>query len=244
MVVSVVLGVVTTVLVAWGFACRIDDKSIVWTQWNGRYPEEASVTERPQLFAYGVRSRAVDVRGWWIFWHAPTEQFHSEFFQAENLVIQGRWARLEFVGDIQTQDQTWGRLQSAIERIERTPDQPGPDTIEVAAGWPMRAMWGYWTSTYARTPLTHMSFVGGLVLRQPSPSTGDPLMVLPFIPIPWGFAANSALYGTFWAAVLIGFGAVRRTLRRRRNLCEACAYDRRGLAPGMPCPECGTHAPA
>jgi hypothetical protein len=52
-----------------------------------------------------------------------------------------------------------------------------------------------------------------------------PLWILP--------AAATLLMGAAGAPM------ITTALRRRRGLCPSCAYDRRGLAPGAPCPECG-----
>jgi hypothetical protein len=36
------------------------------------------------------------------------------------------------------------------------------------------------------------------------------------------------------------FGRTMRGRRTRLGLCPSCGYDRRGLDPTTPCPECGT----
>ena len=65
---------------------------------------------------------------------------------------------------------------------------------------------------------------------------------LPITPIWPGFAINTI----FWSlpaltpvALWIGFKHSRATNRLRRGLCPHCAYDRTGLPPETPCPECG-----
>ncbi len=53
-----------------------------------------------------------------------------------------------------------------------------------------------------------------------------------------------------WAVSLVTIVVPARRLaratadhsRRRRGLCRRCGYDRRGLPPGGPCPECGSAA--
>jgi hypothetical protein len=62
---------------------------------------------------------------------------------------------------------------------------------------------------------------------------------LPVGPLWPGFALNTI----FYAAIAWGLwqipGAIRRRSRRRAGRCVRCGYDRTGLAPEAPCPECG-----
>jgi hypothetical protein len=59
-----------------------------------------------------------------------------------------------------------------------------------------------------------------------------------------GFVANSLMWTALaWVvgfAMLNGIRAMRRGVRRRRDRCLLCGYDRRGLARDAACPECGT----
>jgi hypothetical protein len=60
---------------------------------------------------------------------------------------------------------------------------------------------------------------------------------IPTIPMWPGFAINTLFYAAPLGVVAFGSVAARRHLRRRRNLCPACAYQ----LTGEPiCPECGT----
>lgn len=62
---------------------------------------------------------------------------------------------------------------------------------------------------------------------------------VPLRPLPLGLAANTLLFASPLIIVLVVVPTARGTIRRRRGLCPACGYERRGLEPGQPCPECG-----
>ena len=63
--------------------------------------------------------------------------------------------------------------------------------------------------------------------------------VLPLQIVPSGLAADAVSYGILAFAVGRAARAASDRFRRRRGRCPACNYDRRGLGPDAPCPECG-----
>jgi len=64
-------------------------------------------------------------------------------------------------------------------------------------------------------------------------------LLLPLHPIWSGYFMNSLAWGLPLFALSFIPPALRRSLRRRRGLCSACAYDLCATPPGSPCPECG-----
>lgn len=66
-----------------------------------------------------------------------------------------------------------------------------------------------------------------------------PDRVLPLTPVWPGLAANTACYAaSLWLLSSVHL-TLRRLLRLRRNHCPICNYNRQGLPPSTPCPECG-----
>jgi hypothetical protein len=63
-------------------------------------------------------------------------------------------------------------------------------------------------------------------------------LLVPFIPLPWGFSMDTLLYGTVWLFLLAIPLRLRVLVRRMRGRCARCAYDLRGDFD-RGCPECG-----
>jgi hypothetical protein len=117
-------------------------------------------------------------------------------------------------------------------------------TIEVATGWPWRALKSEFhdyppgTSPPAGKPYATVSGIEmpvGVVKR------GALFFVpraLPYRPILPGLIADVMLYGLMWWGLLTLLPSIRRWRRRRSGLCIACGYDLQGDQAGG-CPECG-----
>ncbi len=110
------------------------------------------------------------------------------------------------------------------------PGGSGASVIDAAWGWPMLAL-RYEAEASPWTPSVPAAMRGAIPL-------GDTGRGLPLIPITRGFAID-ALFYTVLLLVTWEFAAlVRGGARRRRGTCPRCGYDLRDdLAAG--CPECG-----
>ncbi|HYE60561.1 MAG TPA: hypothetical protein VD997_01075 [Phycisphaerales bacterium] len=62
---------------------------------------------------------------------------------------------------------------------------------------------------------------------------------LPREPLLPGFALNTAFYAIAALGVVEALAFARRRTRAHRGRCEACGYDRGGIAAAAACPECG-----
>ena len=74
------------------------------------------------------------------------------------------------------------------------------------------------------------------------PHASGSFRAIPLAVLPLGFAVNTVVLAGLFAAMVRGPGMLRRWRRRRRGLCARCGYARAGLAEGAPCPECGAAA--
>jgi len=105
------------------------------------------------------------------------------------------------------------------------------------SGVPFEAFWGYFGDDCG-TAVT-----GGSWLPFVAPASRGPYSrVFPYRPLWSGVGANAALHAAAWAGL---FSLARAGVRRRRagrGRCLECGYDRRGLAAGAVCPECGAGA--
>ncbi len=127
--------------------------------------------------------------------------------------------------------------------------QPGMHSYRhlCARGWP----WPAFAVVYEAQADTPSGPAGWKVVAGIDRSSGprnpfDPTLpdALPTVPL-WGpVAADTSLASVVWfGALVLSTEVIRRWRRHRRwraGLCPDCAYDRGGLDPATPCPECGS----
>ena len=96
------------------------------------------------------------------------------------------------------------------------------------SGWPARCLY--------RQRIMERRLFPNIVREVPAPTHWLEDLV-PLRPYAAGLALNTAFYAALWGLVLFAFPAARRWNRRCRSLCARCGYDTARLAT---CPECGT----
>lgn len=128
----------------------------------------------------------------------------------------------------------WSKLGVSTNRGGSRPGIEG----EVAAGWPMLAMWCDMERSTpklssARDPWSSVALSSRLTGRA---GLYGPVDRMPLRPIWPGFAINTLVYAVVIGAVGSGAGMFRRAIRRRRGLCVGCTYP---VGASPVCTECG-----
>jgi hypothetical protein len=121
---------------------------------------------------------------------------------------------------------------------ELTPDQldeyHGWHFVELAAGWPALSMKSEGGCSgpfaYRKGSFVNVGIQVGEIIQWRRQT------VLPLLPLWPGFAINTIFYAAILWVVFFVPGKLRRTLRRRRGLCPACAYQ---IGASPVCTECG-----
>ena len=121
--------------------------------------------------------------------------------------------------------------------------------LDCAWGWPFLAM-RYTEHRVHGSPSARSWDVtrGDLTLpSMPRSPSWQPPRRVPLLPISLGFAIDMAVYGLLWLGVIESvirrLARGRRKKRMRRGLCPACGYDLRAAGHER-CPECGEGVPA
>lgn len=114
-----------------------------------------------------------------------------------------------------------------------------PDHIyaggDIAFGFPTVSLWMWTTTEIVNLTTVNDRLHGGWPVRGQVAAYGN-FSALPYLVIWPNFILNTLFYGAVLCVAIFVPGSARRRWRRRRGLCERCAYPV-GISPV--CTECG-----
>ncbi len=235
-----VAGVIVSVVVAWVLPIALTPSptkpphaTMAWGPAQDRKSEwwmvsvyNTFATDSQRWNWYGTQAEATKWSDWYINWG------HTQAAQ------DPKWGVGVTLSEFSLS--TWSAIHhNDLERFDPALIPAGaltpPDRCytfwEMAQGWPLRCVRGTQLTAdgaMAILPITDI----GLYFR-------DPQRPMPYIPIPLGLLADTLIYAGVLASPFFLFARIKAVRRRRRGLCARCGYDRKGLADGTPCPECG-----
>jgi len=216
--ISLVLGGVTTVTIAWGLAAlQTTEQGIepLWVRFDdGFYAAGWERTWGTETFSWRDHS-AVWSDGVFVDVLAPPSWSITRDRQAA-LAIQ----------------------EAAFREAGRRDTEAR--VSELASGWPATAMvarvYFVWPENGPPSPERCQ---GGIILDWKERDELAFAHVLPFVPIWPGFLVDTALFAGFWSVWVFWSPMIRRTWRRAKFKCARCGYPRTGLDANDDCPECG-----
>lgn len=221
-----VLGAVTTVVVAWGFA--------VTTNLMASTHEPGFLGYATQKFhdEYGQMVIANEGAGT-VLVFSSVERLDGVAFHYEEATI-----RLEDGEQQLTTVPAWA-LPARCLPAEGHSAALG---YAIAHGFPAPALAAYFHDPandwkYNSGGSFEVAGMSAIVVGE-APNNLSPPRSLPIRPIFPGFLIDSVFFGAIWAVIVFGLAVARRATRRKRGRCPSCGYDIRGL-PEPRCPECG-----
>ena len=235
-----ILGVVTTIGVAWYYAwVARDGYMYCWSSENGADLVPDTAPTDPVTSIALVRK-----------WHTGSVAVHVTYWPAavrpRNTTNDDMRGKVS-IGELH-QPQPIKEIVSPFTIDEAAPEfitlkpvagvlpsrAAGIRTRErFAVGWPMYALHCS-NRAVSTSPLIGRTEGAWIVNRTPTS-----WVMIPYYPLPMGFAVNAALYASLWATLFLSVAIMRRRLRIRRDLCSNCAYDLSATPLDRPCPECG-----
>jgi len=130
----------------------------------------------------------------------------------------------------------WSRITE--NKDARASSVQWPSFSDVARGWPVFAMASGIDAQFVGDYFDRAEYNGCIYAGRPGWASELGHRALPLRPIFPGFVVNTLFYAAMWFGIFFGVAAVRRFIRKKRGRCVKCSYDLRGeLDKG--CPECG-----
>lgn len=224
---AVVLGVATTVAVAWSLALLVDESQRTAPLSNRGFRTDLakhviptpprSPQQEGTHFVQVVRYRraGTDIVEVWPVW---SEDPDSPAYESTHALVEG--------------------TSFAAEMKEKFDRREAPAALWRADGWPLpvfsaEAWWESYSSNWV------WKVVGGELVGSQSVRPREGVRILPLQPIWSGFVVNTVVYSSVWYAIfsLFWYREMRCSLRRRRGQCVRCGYKL--LTEQTRCSECG-----
>jgi hypothetical protein len=231
-VACVLLGLVTTVAVAWGCGAWLSPR-------GGTLQALPQASENPTVdWHYAVTGRPGAARVHVVAVQVEGREYEGPFPSVPTRVPEGVpvWAK--------------GWPAASTGSVVGHSDLP---RTQDARGWPWLSMWSQYI-VYSDDPIETVQASGGVIRYRADPYRGVVLSVrsgpgppetriLPLGVIWPGFLASALFYALLWLGVITAprlARSARGALRRRRGLCPRCAYP---VGASIVCTECGLADP-
>lgn len=223
------LGAITTIAIAWGFAVATD-RSPTYETFTGPAGLASIVPPQREKVYFGEGE-----------WHSLLR----------TRTLAGDILRLDYMGGNPVYDPhtapddlpRWSLpRRSPRETYEAV--TPKRSLHEEAWGWPLRALQSRtWLADDPTGLPNDIESTNGVVVRNSVTVaagfvSGRDIRIIPLAPVWMGFIGNTALFAAAWWVLFSVLSMTRRRIRTRRGRCPRCAYDLRGQRDAG-CSECG-----
>jgi hypothetical protein len=251
-----VLGAVTTWLVAWGL--ESSSKMAWWRQLERSHRLEFAI-RKPFLIKRSKRVYAASTVEVWSLTRIDREDSDNKRARRDVVdwagVSDGSVAPLPPAGPsvndgiyipdwISEPVDIYRRDELAMEALDGPlatllSDDTTTSFLRLSAGWPWRSLRHVEVADTARMAWVPHWALTIEQIQSPIDTGGAPMVLaLPLIPIWPGLLLDTGFYGALWALPLFSLPLLRTHRRRRKGRCPRCGYDlKHAFEPG--CPECG-----
>jgi len=220
--VCLLLGIATTIAVAWSGAAAIDLST----------PTATGVT------AENSDPRDADLDDEYRFarrYESPAATFIMDYRLRETTDMDMSLEFVEAQPSAASVLPSWYLPMPPQEHSSQLAGVVSANQFALATGWPMTALMSRGVETATQTGLM-WKLDGGFDYGPAGPGMSP--RTLPWRPMWPGFAVNALCFSVVWLSVMVGAVTFRRALHRRRGRCIMCGYDLRGELD-VGCPECG-----
>lgn len=221
--VYVLLGAITTVVVAWSCAAFVDPFVVVQPSPRKSGGEVGNEVHSGWLVGVHEAFGARRIRSEWV-----DKSIHPSLIFPET-----------YFGPAEPFIPDWAPF--LLPTVD-APDELRHLRVADGRGWPFLAMFSEMALDYNRgrknkaPTITNGIAINKSALTLPSPEST--VRLLPLAIIGPGFLLNSAMYALLCFGMFKLSSAYRKTSRSRKGLCVKCKYDLRG-SQHTNCPECG-----